>query len=323
MVLEKPVAIVGLGALGSVFAALLARAGIPVIGVCRRGEHREALKAGGLLIEEGDEESRVRFPVTEELAADQDSLLVLVLVKSFDTEAAARDLAGRIDEHTPVLTLQNGLGNAEALAAHLAPEQVLAGVTTFGALCEAPGRVRLTGRGDCEIGAWIGAGERYLPQVRELLQRAGIECRLTANVPATLWKKLAVNAAINPLTTLLRVRNGELLRLQPLDPILGMIAEEVWRVAARHGIALPTPPQLQQEIRRVCQLTAGNRSSMLRDVEKGRRTEIEAINGAVARLGYKKGVLAPVNAALAGLIQALSNPPEAPLGLPVERTETG
>lgn len=303
--MERPVAIMGLGALGSLFASLLARARIPVIGVCRWREHREAILTGGLVLREGESRSCFEFPVSEQLPPGQEYRLVVILVKSFDTESVAQDLAGRINTQTPVLTLQNGLGNAETLAAHLTPEQILAGTTTFGALRDAPGEVRLTGRGECDIGAWNPKGERFLPPILELFQRAGVDCRLTSNVAATLWKKLVINAAINPLTAILRVPNGALLELEGVEPILDMVTEEVWRVAARHRVALPTPPELREEIRRVCRLTAANRSSMLRDVEQGRRTEIDAINGAVARLGLARGVLAPVNDALAGLIRAL------------------
>ena len=117
---------------------------------------------------------------------------------------------------------------------------------------------------------------------------------------------IAVNAVINPLTALLRVRNGELLNRAELEPLFAAVAEEVWRVAARHQVALPTPPELVAEVRRVCQLTAANQSSMLRDVAEGRRTEVDAINGAVARLGRERGVLAPVNEALAALVRAAS-----------------
>lgn len=304
--MEKPVAIIGLGALGSVFAALFARAGIPVIGISRWQEHNEIIQTHGLLLQDGEAESRVPFPVCAELPGDQKYGLVIVLVKSFDTEAAATSLAGRIDTHTPVLTLQNGLGNAEALAAHLSADQILAGITTVGALRAAPGVVRMTGRGECEIGAWRPAAERYLPQIKELFSRAGMQCQLTSHVVTAVWKKLAVNAVINPLTAILKVRNGGLLEAPGLDPIFGTVVEELWRVAARHQIALWTPPELQEEVRRVCRLTAANRSSMLRDVEQGRPTEIDAINGAVVRLGRERGVLTPVNEALMCLIHALS-----------------
>jgi 2-dehydropantoate 2-reductase len=136
-----------------------------------------------------------------------------------------------------------------------------------------------------------------------------VACHASANLSTTLWKKLAVNAAINPLTAILRVRNGELLDRKELEPVIGMAMEEVWRVAARLRISVPTPPELHDEVRRVCRVTAANQSSMLRDVLAGRRTEIDAINGAVARLGRERGAIAPVNATLTGLVQALTHAP--------------
>jgi 2-dehydropantoate 2-reductase len=304
--LENPVAIVGLGALGSLFAALLARAGIPVLAACRYQAHREAVETQGLLLREGESETRLRFPVFAELPADGKYALVIVLVKAFDTDALAQSLAGRIGDQTPVLTLQNGLGNAETLAKYIKSEQILVGTTTFGAMREAPGIVRMTGRGECEIGAWRPAAEKSLPAIQELFSRAGIECRMSSNIAAVVWRKLAINAVINPMTAILRVRNGELLNLPELELVFASTVEEVWRVAARSQVALPTPPELVTEIRRVCQMTAANRSSMLRDLEEGCRTEIDSINGAVSRWGRERGVLTPVNDALAGLIRALS-----------------
>ena len=265
--------------------------------------------ASGLSLREGPAESQITFPVRERFPGDEEFQLVIVLVKSFDTESVARSLIGQIGSHIPVLTLQNGLGNAEALASKLQPGQVLAGTTTVGALREAPGKVRLTGRGGCEMGAWNAAGERYLPRTQLLIQSTGLECRCTPHVATTLWRKLAINAVINPLTAILRVQNGKLLEREALGPVMNMIVEEVWRVAARHQIPLPTPQELQKEIRRVCRITAENRSSMLRDVEQGRRTEIESINGAVVRMGREQGIPTPLNAALTGLVQALSENP--------------
>ena len=277
-----------------------------MVGICRQPRHRQAIESQGLLLREDGKESRITLPVCAEFSAGQPVALAIILVKSFDTEEAARNLAGRIALEAPVLTLQNGLGNAEALAAHLAPDQVLAGTTTFAALLEAPGVVRLTGRGECEIGAWRPAAEHYLPRVKELLARGGIPCRFSSNVAVSVWKKLAVNAVINPLTAILGVRNGDLLDRAELEPLFAAVAEEVWRVAARHQVPLPTPPELVAEVRRVCQVTAANQSSMLRDVAESRRTEVDAISGAVARLGRERGVLAPVNEALAALVRAAS-----------------
>jgi 2-dehydropantoate 2-reductase len=305
----KPIAIFGLGALGSVFAALFASANLPVIGVCRSLVHRKAVQEQGLLFRDGERERRVPFPVYAELP-DQPCSLVLVLVKAFDTQAAAGSMAGRIDPLVPVLTLQNGIGNAEILAARLKPDQVLAGTTTFGALMEEPGAVRLTGRGECEIGALDAPAQQHLPRIQELFRKAEIPCRFSSNIAATLWKKLAVNAVINPLTALLRLPNGDLLEHAALQPLFTAITEEVWRVAARCQVPLPTPPELASEVRRVCQLTAANQSSMFRDVEARGRTEIDAINGAVVRLGRERGVLAPVNLALTAMVQAASSVPK-------------
>jgi len=146
--MANAVAIIGCGALGGVFAGLLSAAGMDVLAVCRSEEQRKIITERGLRLLEGERETSVRFRACPELPADENFALVLVLVKAFDTEAVAASLARRVSPQTPVLTLQNGLGNAETLAARLKPEQVLAGVTTFGAQREALGAVRLTGRGE-------------------------------------------------------------------------------------------------------------------------------------------------------------------------------
>ena len=307
--MSSSVAIVGCGALGGVFAGLLASAGLDVVAVVRTEQQRKAIADNGLRLLESGRETEVRLAACTELPAGKAFDLVLVLVKAFSTEAVAERLAERVAPETPVLTLQNGLGNAEALAARLEPKQVLAGIATLGALRESAGVVRLTGRGECVIGAWDRAGERHAGPAAELLTRAGIPSTVAPSVLPVLWKKLAVNAVINPLTAILRVPNGELLDRPELDPLIAEIAEEVWRVAERHKIPLPMPPELVEEVRRVCRGTASNRSSMLRDVEEGRPTEIDSINGAVARLGREREAPTPANLALAALVQALVRAP--------------
>ena len=310
--MTNTVAIVGCGSLGGVIAGLLGTAGLDVVAVCRSEEQRNILAERGLLLIENEKETQVRLRATPELPEAESFALVLVLVKAFDTEGAAASVARRVSSKTPVLTLQNGLGNAEALAARLRPEQVLAGTTTFGAQREAPGVVRLTGRGECVIGAWHRSAERHERPVAELLSHAGVPCAVAHNILPVLWKKLAVNAVINPLTAILRARNGELLGRPELEPLFSEVVEEVWRVAARHKIGLPTPPGLGEEGRRVCPGSAAQRASMLRDGEEGRRTEIDSINGAVVRLGRERGVLAPANLALTALVQVLSSPSRDP-----------
>ena len=182
--------------------------------------------------------------------------------------------------------------------------------------------VRLTGRGTCQIGAW-GTGQphrsalRQLQPVAQLLSGSGIPCSMFADVRSVLWKKLATSAVINPLTAILKVPNGKLLeragRKGKLPEFCGGLREiasavvgEVRGVAAKYGIRLSAPPLLLREARRVARATASNRSSMLRDVEQGRRTEIDSINGAVVRMGRERGVPTPVNAMLTRLVSVSS-----------------
>jgi len=313
----KNIAVIGCGALGSVFAALLAKAGHKVRAVCRWRDHLEAMETRGLLVIEGDQELRPAlrvFPALPhaEFAAGSPCDLAIVLVKSFDTESAAAGLAAVLPQRTPVLTLQNGLGNAEALEKNLPHNPILAGATTFGALRERPGVVRLAGRGACEIAAWNQLAQADLEPVSALLAASGIPCTPSPDANGVLWRKLAVSAVINPLTAILRVPNGEL--LESKEVILGLqkgvtetasqVIEEVCAVAAKYRIALPTPAELLREVRRVCQATAANRSSMLRDAEQGRRTEVDAINGAVVRFGKRCAVPAPANLLLTALVHA-------------------
>jgi 2-dehydropantoate 2-reductase len=307
--MSRAAAIIGCGALGGVFAGLLAGSGVDVTAVVRTEQQRRDLTENGLRLLEYGKEKKVCLQACTELPLGQRFDLVLVLVKAYDTAAAAKHLSGRVAPGTAVLTLQNGLGNAEALAARLKPEQVLAGITTFGALRESATTVRLTGRGECVIGPWqqgIEAAESAAAASADLLASNGIPCTVAPNVQPMLWKKLSVSAVINPLTAILRVPNGELLNRPELNALIAVVIEEVWRVAARHSVPLPTPPELVEEVCRVCRGTASNRSSMLRDIEEERRTEIDSINGAVVQLGMERGTLAPANLAMASVVRALS-----------------
>ena len=312
--------------MGGLFAALLARAGHRVYAVCRSQKQCKAMRTHGLLLIEPGGRVRIRLRATLRLPAERRSAgkifdLVIVLVKSFDTDVAARSLARRLAPSTPVLSLQNGLGNGEVFACRLRRNPVLVGSTTFGAKREGDAIVRLTGRGECRIGAWgVGAMQRaalhHLKPIAKLLSRSGIPCAAAADVGSLLWSKLATSAVINPLTAILKVPNGQLLERgrgskgEPpefrggLREIASVVVDEVRSVAAKYGVRLPARSLLLRDARRVAWATASNRSSMLRDIEQGRRTEIDSINGAVVRMGRARGVPTPANTLLAGLVSA-------------------
>ncbi len=289
--------IVGTGALATLFAARTAAAGTDVTLLGSWAEGLAALRAGGARV---DGEAAA-FPVraTHNPAECRGAKYALVLVKAWQTERAAARLAECLAEDGLALTLQNGLGNREILARRLGKRRVALGVTTLGAALLGPGLVRPGGAGTVSL-------EKHtrLQPLAAMLERAGFEVNGVKDAEALLWGKLVVNAAINPLTALLRIPNGDLLDRPELRALMGDLAREVAGVAAARGVSLPfADPVLAVEA--VARRTAENRSSMLQDVMRAAPTEVDAINGAVVRLGEKAGVPTPANRVLWSLVKSL------------------
>jgi 2-dehydropantoate 2-reductase len=284
------IVVLGAGSLGSLVGGLCAREHrVTLVG---RDPHIGAVRDSGLHVGGG-------FDFTVHPAARTDppptADLALVTVKAFDTEAAARDLADC--DLDAVCSLQNGLGNEEVLAAHL--DGVLAGTCTYGARLVEPGRVECTGIGEIALGAPDGGDSARAGRVGRALQAAGIETAVADDMPRRRWEKLAINAGINPTTALARVPNGAL-NNGPLAGIAREAARETARVAREQGVDLGDEAAVAA-LDGVVEATAANTSSMLQDVAAGRRTEIDAINGAVLD---RAGRPVPVNRTLAGLVRA-------------------
>jgi len=290
MVFSEPILIVGTGALAMLFGARLRRAGFSVtlMGTWRKAI--EALRRDGIRVLGEDEIYRVGVASSPKEAPQ--SRYALVLVKSWQTERAARWLSECLLPTGVALTLQNGLGNDEVLSAVLGAERVAVGVTTTGASVAAPAVVRPGGEGIVSLGK-----HPRIPSLAEALRRAGFAVEMVSDVRSLQWGKLAVNAAINPLTALLGVPNGALLDEPAARLFMRRAAQEVERTAKALGIDLPfeNPAAVAEEVAR---RTASNFSSMLQDLRRGAPTEIDAICGAVVRAAAKAGVSAPLNAAL-------------------------
>jgi 2-dehydropantoate 2-reductase len=269
-----------------------------MLGTWREG--LQALEAGGVRVAGADGPERA-YPVraTAEAADCAGARLALVLVKSWQTERAARQLAGCLAADGVALTLQNGLGNREALAGALGAERAALGVTTTGATLLGPGRVRPGGEGTISLGEHA----RLSPLV-SLLQEAGFAVEVLPGADDLLWSKLVINAAINPLTALLRVPNGELLARPTATSLMDEAAREAAQVAAALGRRL-TMPDPAAAARSVAQRTAVNHSSMFQDVQRGAPTEIDAICGAIVAAAQEHGIPAPVNRTLWLLVRAL------------------
>jgi 2-dehydropantoate 2-reductase len=224
--------------------------------------------------------------------------LALVLVKSWQTERAVRQLQECLHPEGVALTLQNGLGNLEALQEGLGEERAALGVTTTGATLLGPGKVRVGGSGPTYV-----AEHPRLKSLIKLLQAAGFAVETVADLDRLLWRKLAINAGINPLTALLNIHNGELLDNDPARELMHAAAIETAHVAQAIRVDLGAD-DAAESVEEVARRTASNLSSMLQDVLRGAPTEIEAICGAIVRQGEKVGVPTPINRTLWRLIQA-------------------
>ena len=285
----------GAGSLGSLLGGLLARAhDVTLVG---REPHVAAVRSDGLRITGVEALDVAPAATTDATGASAD--LALVTVKAYDTEVAARTLA--TGDYGAVCSLQNGMGNEETLAGAVdAP--VLAGTATYGARLVDPGHVEWTGRGTITLGAWRPADDvATAERIAAAFRAADLDAEATPDVRRRLWEKLAVNAAINPVTALAGVENGAL-TADPLADLARTAAVETARVARADGTDLDEETATAA-VATVARETARNRSSMLQDVARGRRTEIDAINGYVVGRAAATGESVPVNRTLAALIR--------------------
>lgn len=301
---EFPLLIAGSGAMACLFAAHLRRAGLPVAMLANWPEGLAVLRNQGVtLVECEGRESTYSVIASNNPADFRNVPYALVLVKAWQTERTAQQLAACLAPHGMALTLQNGLGNREWLTAHLGMERVALGVTTLGARLLGPGRVYPAG----ETRLAVETHPRLSPLLA-LLRQGGFIIEEVPRAEALLWGKLVINAAINPLTALLRVPNGELLRRPTARALMQAVAIESAQVANGLGISLPYADPIAA-VENVARATANNRSSMLQDVERGAPTEIDAICGAIVRHGEQASVSTPLNRALWQLVTALQADP--------------
>jgi 2-dehydropantoate 2-reductase len=247
---------------------------------------------------------RVKIPVTADAASIGRCDLVLIAVKSYDTEAAAKSALPLLGGETLFLTLQNGLGNFQKIATVVGKENVLAGITSQGANLLSSGRVVHAGVGDTWIGELSGKLSVRAGSVASLLSSCGIPARASRNIESLIWGKLVINAGINPLTVILQCRNGQLLQKRQSRELLHLLVEEAASVARRKGIRLPYRSASAQA-EKVASLTGENISSMLQDFRRVKHTEIDFINGAVVREGKKCSFPTPFNQFALLLVKAL------------------
>ncbi len=297
-------AVVGAGAMGSLFGGKISLAGHDVLLFDPYREHVDAVNAKGLLIEEaGTGETVLSRP---RATADPQDVrgpdVMIVFVKSTVTALVARQFEQAARPDTIVVTLQNGLGNEGILRASFGAARTAAGVTAQGATFLGPGRVRHAGTGPTHLGMSDGKSEKLAP-FADALRAAGFETHVEKDVAALVWSKLVINVGINALTALIGQPNGRLLDLEETRALMADLVAEAVAVARARGIRLTYPDPLAA-VQEVARRTGANRSSMLQDFDRGRETEIDFINGAIVREAAALGIAVPVNASVTRLVKA-------------------
>ncbi|BBO90646.1 ketopantoate reductase family protein [Desulfosarcina ovata] len=297
------IAMIGAGAMGSLFGALLAEAGetVTLLDICT--DHVNAVNANGLVIEKQNQRRTVRLPATTDPQHIGPVDLAVVFVKSAHTAAAAQTAADLAGSSGLVLTLQNGMGNTEVLAESVDPSRIIAGTTANGATFLEPGTIRHAGSGETVIGAWTSTETARAATLADTFNRAGIVTRVVDDVRAVLWAKLFINIGINAITALTGIKNGQLLDQPETRQLSREAVEEAIAVARAKGIAIDGDPV--EKVFQIAAATGPNRSSMGQDVDHRRLTEISAINGFIVRMAETAGVPTPVNRTLSALVETL------------------
>jgi 2-dehydropantoate 2-reductase len=299
------IAVIGAGAMGSLFGALLAEGGHKVWLCDIWQDHINELKQNGLKIEREGETRTVRLNAASDPRQIGESELVLIFVKSTQTQSAAQSAALLADRNGWVMTLQNGMGNAEIIAEHTPSNRVLAGTTSHGATMLKAGSIRHAGAGPTTVGMWAGGAKEFqiARQIADQFTQAGIETAAVEAVRPVIWDKLLVNVGINAITALTGIKNGQILDLESTREISRVAVEEAAAVAQAQGIEIRKDPVAH--VFQVAAATAANRSSMGQDVDHRRPSEIKAINGFVVREAGRMGLTAPVNQTLAALVETM------------------
>jgi 2-dehydropantoate 2-reductase len=286
--------VLGAGAIGSLYGAKLSVGNdVTLIG---RAEHVAAINSHGLRIE-GIESEEVRVRAATALDHLGPNALIILTTKVPDSAAALRPIEHLVRDDTTLLCLQNGIGS-ERIARSVLDDRgiVLRGITQFGAIFKSPGVIQFMARGYTLI-------ERHERSARlaGILSAAGLDCRVSPDIGADVWHKLVVNCVVNPITAMLGCEVGGIANPQ-LEPLKRLVINECIAVAAAEGVTFET--DFIQEIDDVFR-PSHNIASMLQDLRRGRPTEIDYMNGAVAALGAQHSVDCPVNAALTAIIKAM------------------
>lgn len=304
------IAVIGAGAMGSLFGGRLALAGNDVCLIDVDKDHIAAVRKDGLLIQSEStiECARPRAGLAHEFNDSQDFLIVFT--KSVHTDEALSSVRHLIDKSTWVLTAQNGLGNVEKIVQHVPFERVAIGTTNHAAGLAEPGRVKLYPGGELRIWSANGTQSDAVDNLSAAMVDSGIKCVADPQVEVAIWEKVAFNAAINPLCSISKYPVGGIGEYPAGRTLAALIITEVSEVARARGIPMDKS-RVESLAKYAFEHHREHQPSMLRDILAGRATEIESINGAVVAEARKLGMKVPVNETLLNLVRLVERSPQA------------
>lgn len=298
------IVVVGPGAMGSLLSAFLSKIRQEVWLLDKDRERAARINKSGISVEGISGKMHAAVKATSQPKEIASADLIIIATKSYDTKSSIVLAKPLIAENSRVLTLQNGIGNVEIISEVAGPNIVIGGVTNLGATLIEEGRVRFAGRGETVIGRPDGKTPVEMRWIREIFKKAGLEIRFSRDIKGLLWSKLIINAGINALSAVTRLNNGKLVEYEGARRILRGAVAEAARVAKRKRIKLIYDDPLAKA-EAVCEATAGNMSSMLQDVLKCKRTEVDFINGVVVRFGQELNIPVPCNTILTDLVKTI------------------
>jgi 2-dehydropantoate 2-reductase len=298
------IVIVGPGAMGCLLANFLSKSKEEIWFLDKNKERAAKIHQNGISIEGISGYWQTTIKATVDIKQIGQADLIIIAVKSYDTKEAVAEARPLIKENTRVLTLQNGIGNIEIISEIVGSDKVIGGVTNLGATLLEAGKVRHAGHGETVIGRSDGKIPVEMRYIREIFNKVGLETRISRDIKGLLWSKLIINVGINALTAITRLNNGKLLDFEGTRKILREAVTEATRIAKRKRIKLIYDDPLAK-VEAVCEATATNVSSMLQDVLRKKRTEIDFINGVIVRQGQELGIPVPVNSLLVDLVKTI------------------
>jgi 2-dehydropantoate 2-reductase len=297
------IVIVGPGAMGCLVAAFLSKKEDVTI-LDKNPKRAKFINEKGIKIEgiSGNWKAKVR--ATADISKIGSAELIIICVKSYDTKDAVKTIKSLVAENTSVLTLQNGVGNIEIMDELIGQDKVLGGITNQGATLLGDGHIRHAGRGDTFIGRMDGKVPVQMRDIRDTFNKAQMPTKISKDIQGLIWSKLIINVGINALTALTRLKNGRLIEFEGTRQILRLAVTEAIKVTKRKKIKLIYDDPLVK-VEAVCEATSGNISSMLQDVLKKKKTEIDFINNVIVRQGQSLGIPTPINSVLVDLVKTI------------------